>query len=190
MSVLTSGRTEPCKDSAGGVKELWLSTFVDYPVFLIAGYKNMLLTSFPTTQFYRYEGQGKTFSEQYKDQTGYDQEINIILFKQDYLSAALMDNLVKNKTRAVVIDRNGRIRVAGLHNGLDVEVTAKSGGSRFDLNGYEVKITGSEPFSAPYLSVFPGAGFVKEGVILDCLLCSSDRPASLMDKISSCNIVT
>jgi hypothetical protein len=149
----------------------------------------MLLTSFPTTLFYEYKGREKTFSESLNDEGGYDQELFIRLNKQTFEDIALLETLVKKSLRCVVLDYNNRIRVAGLHNGLDAELTAKSGGSRFDFNGYELRLTGIEPFSAPYLSAFPGTGFLKEGVTLSCLLASSDRPASLSDKVASCEVV-
>lgn len=189
MTSLTSGRTEPCKDSQGGIKEVWLASFVDYSVQVIQGYKDMLLTSFPTTLFYQYEGREQTFNEVLNDQGGYDQEIFLKLRKQSFEDVALLETLVKKSLRAVVVDNLGKIRVAGLHNGMDADLTAKAGGSRFDFNGYELKLTGVEPFSAPYLSAFPGTGFLKTGVTLSCLMASSDRPASLSDKVSSCSVV-
>jgi hypothetical protein len=130
----------------------------------------------------------KEFTET-KEEDGYSQDINIRLISQDFMSAALLDTLLKKKVRCVVIDNLNYIRVAGLHNGMDVEVMARGGGSKIDFNGYELRFTGLEPFSAPYLSAFPGSGFLKEGVTLSCLLASSDKPASLMDKVSSCSIV-
>ena len=188
MSVLTSGRTEPCKDGIGGLKEIWLTSFIPYSERNIAGYKAMLLTSFPTTLMFKFEGRNKIFNEEFND-GGYEQSVEIRLLKQDYITVALLETLIKKKVRAVVVDWMGQIRVAGLHNGLDVEVKTSSGGSRFDYNGYELTMTGSEPYSAPFLSSFPGSGFEKEGVTLDCLLASSDQPASLQDKVSSCEIV-
>lgn len=186
MSSLTSGRREPCKDAAGGIKELWLATFVDYPKGVIVGYKSMLLTSFPDTQMYRFYGQEGTFDETFREDA-YEQEIKIKLIKQRFEDIAILDAVMKNKCRAIVVDYMGKIKVAGLHNGLDVDVTASQGGTRFDFNGYELTLIGLEPYSAPFLSSFPGSGFVKEGLTFGCLLASSDRPASLGVKVSDCN---
>lgn len=188
MSVLTSGRKEPCKDNIGGISEIWLTSFVPYSAKIIEGYREMLITSFPTTLMFKYEGQGKSLSESINEDRSYSQEVTIRLAKQDLFTAGLLDTLLKKKVRAIVIDRLGGERVAGLHNGLDAELIVTSGGNRSDYNGYDLKLEGLEPFSAPYLASFPGSGFEKEGVVLDCLLASSDKPASLGDKVSSCNI--
>ena len=189
MSVLTSGRTEPCKDSAGGIKEFYLCSFVPYSELNIVGFQNMLITSFPTTLIYEFKGQGKRVTEKLIEETAYEQDITIDLHKQDFLSAVLLDDLTKKKVRAILVDRNEKIRVYGLHNGLDADVEATSGGNKADRNGYTLILKGLEPYSAPYLSSLPGGGFLKEGVTLDCLLCSSDQPASLQDEIASCSIV-
>ena len=188
MSVLTSGRTEPCKNGIGGINEIWLTSFEPYSIRLMAGYKDMLLTSFPTTLVFEFAGQNKTFSEDFNE-GAYDQEINIRLTKQTYEDVALLKTLIKKKVRAIVIDRMGQIKVAGLHNGLDIEISTSSGGSRFDFTGYELKMNGAEPFSAPFLSSFPGSGFAKTGVSFACLLASSSKLASLGNKVSSCNIL-
>ena len=189
MSVLTSGRTEPCKDNAGGLKELWLTSFIPYSAQLIVGYRDMLISSFPDTLIFEYEGREKTFTEKLREDKGYDQEITVTFTKQDLTSANLFGLLLKKKLRAITVDRLGKIRVAGLHNGLDVEIDSTTNGTKGGFIGYKVTMTGEEPFSAPYLSALPGSGFLKEGVTFGCLLASTDNVASLMDKVSSCNII-
>ena len=189
MSAPSKGRTEPCKDNIGGLKEIWLSTFTSYPANLIAGYRDMLITSFPSTLLFQYEGVEKTFSETFNNDNFYDQEINITYTKQQLSEAQALELLIKKKVIAVIVDLLGNIRVAGLHNGLDIDFSSSSGGARVEFNGYRLKLTGVEELQAPNLSSFPGSGFEKEGVTYDCLLASSDRPASLLDLVSSCNIV-
>lgn len=189
MSVLTSGRTEPCNNNVGGLKELWLTSFIPYSAQLIVGYRDMLISSFPNTLIFEYEGQEKTFTEKQRDDKGYDQEITITFIKQDLVSSNLFGLLLKKKLRAIVVDRLGKIRVAGLHNGLDVELESTTNGTKGGFIGYRVTLTGEEPFSAPFLPSLPGSGFLKEGVSYDCLLASSDQPSSLMDKVSSCSVI-
>lgn len=189
MSDLTRGRTEIACKSSAGVKELWLTTFVSYDWQSIVGYRNMLLTAFPTTLMFEYRGQEKQFTETKNDDNSYGQEITVRMHEQNAASVVQLGLLTEKKIRAVVIDYNGQIKVAGLHNGLDAELNTSSGGSKGDFNGYDLKLTGLEELAAPFLNSFPGSGFEKEGVVLDCLLASSDRPSSLSDLISSCNIV-
>lgn len=188
MSLLTSGRTEPCKDNVGGIKEVWLSAFVPYPQNLIIGFRDMLVTSFPLTLFYKYEGREKSSSESIRDDGGYDQEITFKLIKQDVFTSVLSSILINQRTRAVVIDNTGKIKVFGIHNGLDASINATGGSSKSDFNGYDIRLTGMEPYKAPFISAFPGYGFVKEGVEYSCLYSSSGRPSSLADLVSSCNV--
>lgn len=190
MSWLTSGRREPCKDNIGGVKEVWLATFIPYSPTLILGYRDMVVTGFPDTQFYEFNGEEKSFNENLVDDGGYDQELTLKLIKQDYATAQQLLMVTNSLTRAVVVGYNGKAQMVGLHNGLDCEVRATDGGSKSGFNGYELTLKGMEPFQAPYLEVFPGAGTFKEGVTLGCMLASSGNPSSMLDLVSSCNAVT
>ena len=189
MSDLTTGRREIACKSVAGVKELWFTTFVDYDWQAIIGYRNMLITDFPTTLMFEYRGQNKQFTETKGEDNSYEQEIVIRLHDQNATSVSQLGLLTEKKIRAIVVDYTGRIKVAGLHNGLEAELSVNSGGAKGDFNGYDLKLTGLEELQAPFIASFPGSGFEKEGVVLDCLLGSSDRPGSLSDKTSSCNIV-
>jgi len=190
MSILTSGRSTPCKDSVGGIKEIWLAGYVSYSLNVIQGYKDGTITSFPDTQMFRFYGKNKIVKEKLNDLGTYDVEIQMELINQDYLSAALLDDLTKKRVIALVIDRMGNNRLYGLFNGLDIDLESESGGSRFDFNGYRLVLTGKESYGTPSIAAFPGSGFSQEDLTLDCLLCSTDQPASLQDEIANCNIVT
>lgn len=189
MSRLTSGRTEPCKDNVGGIKEIWLASYVHYSPNLILNYKSMVVTGFPDTQFYEYKGVQKSFDETFRDDGGYDQELSIKLVKQDYLTANKLSLIFNGKVRALVVYNSGKIRFAGVHNGLDATVNAISGGGKSDFNGYEIRLNGMEPLSAPFLLAFPGYGLFDSDITTGCLLASSSNPASMSVKISDCNVV-
>lgn len=186
---LTRGRKETCKNNAGGIKELYLMTYVEYDVRSIIGYRDLFITSFPESQIYKYEGQQKSFTENYNEEGFYSQEINMKLIKQDLSSAQLLSILVKNKVRAVIVDWLGNIRLAGCVNGMDAELKSVSGGSKVDFSGYEIRLSGEEEFKAPFVSNLDGSGLTDKDVDLGCLLASSDRPASLSNKVSDCNAV-
>lgn len=189
MSVLTSGRTNPCKDNVGGLREIWLTEYIPYSQNLIVGYRDMLVSSFPTTLMFKYEGQNKSFSENIREDKGYDQEINFRMTHQNITTNQLVTILSKTLLRAVLVYNSGKIKVAGIHNGLDAEIGTSQGGSKVDFNGYDIKLTGIEPFKAPFIANFPGSGFVKDGVEFNCLFSSSGKPSSLADKVSSCNVL-
>ena len=187
---LTRGRKEPCKNSPGGIKELYLMTYVDYDNRSIVGYRNLLITSFPESQIYKYKGQDKSFTESYNQDGFYTQQITISLTKQDLDSAILVSILSKVKVRAIVMDYNGNYRMAGVINGLDVEVNAASGSIKSDFNGYSISLSGIEEFSAPFISSLLDSGLTDKDIELGCILASSDRAASMSDLVSSCESVT
>lgn len=186
---LTSGRKEPCKDNIGGVKEIHLMTYVEYDVRSIVGYRDLFITSFPPTQIYKYEGNQKTFDETYNEDGYYIQEINIRLIDQNIQTAQLLSILLKNKVRAVVTDWKGNRKLAGVINGLDVEVTTNTGGGKSDFNGYSIKLTGLEELQSPFITSLEDAGITEEDLGLSCILSSSDRPSSISDLVSSCNSI-
>ena len=119
MSVLTRGRKEPCKNNVGGVHELYLTSFVPYSAKLIIGYRDMLLTSFPTTLIFQYYGQNKEFGEVLRD-GAYSQEIKIRFTSQSFDSAALLEVLLKKKLRAIVVEWLEVKLILLLKNGLKV----------------------------------------------------------------------
>ena len=186
---LTRGRSEPCNNNAGGIKNVYLATFVDYDLSQIVGYRNQTVASFPTTQIYKYEGQNKDFSETLSEDGSYVQEFRMRLTSQDLGTAQLLSLLVKNKVRIVIEDRLGLFRVGGIVNGMDAEITANLGGSRVDFNGYDLTLIGNEEFQAPFIADISSVGFTDGTVELGCLLASSDKPASLSNKVADCNVV-
>ena len=160
--------------------------YIEYDVRAIQGYRDSLITSFPVTQMYLYEGMNKSFNENYNEEF-WAQEITIDLVKQDFFSSNLLSVLFENKVRALTVDWNGKQKMAGCLNGMTVEVSAENGGTKGGFNGYRVKLEGEEEFQAPFIEL--GAGLTVEDVYLDCLLSSSGRPSSMGDKVSSCNVL-
>lgn len=186
---LSRGRKEPCNDNIGGIAKVWLFTYVDYDVRDISGYRDQLITSFPNTQMYLYEGQQKQFTETLDDDGSYTQDFTMRLIKQDLLTSGVLNELVKNKVRALIQDRLGRYRILGCINGLDVELKAQSGGSKVDFNGYEITLTGNEEFKAPFVESLESTGLTDRQVDLDCILASSSKLASISVKVSDCNVI-
>lgn len=187
---LSRGRKEPCKDNIGGIKELYLMTYVDYDIRSIVGYRDSLITSFPVSQIYKYEGQQKTFNETYNEEGYYSLELNFNLVKQDLATSLLLSILTKNKVRAVVVDWKGETKIAGIINGLDVDISTRTGGVKSDFNGYEVTLTGREEFSSPFVISLDDVGITQKQLDIGCILASTDRGASMSDIISSCNSLT
>lgn len=188
MSV-TKGRREPCNDNIGGIRNIYLATYVEHNVRDVQGYRTQNITSYPSTQVYKYEGQNKTFVENLNEDGSYNQEVGLRLIKQDLATAQLLSLLIKNKVIAVIEDRLGRFRVAGCLNGLDAEINATVGSSKVDFNGYDLTLIGVEEFQAPFIVDLDNYGITDKTVTLGCILASSDRPASLSNKVADCNAV-
>lgn len=194
MSVLTSGRSEPCKDGISGIKEVWLAPFTLYDLAAIIGYREALISNFPPTLMYEFQGQEKEFTEQYEE--GWNQRITISMSKLNYVDSVALMDVVNMRVRAVLVGWDGQIQVAGLHNGLDGEVRSSTGGALEDFSGYKMTLTGMEPYMAPYLTTFPAgtipdSGFAKSGDGLEtiCYLASSSLGASTALPPTSCNVI-
>ena len=152
--VLTSGRIEPCRDAIGGVKNVYLFPYVKYNNSQI-DIKFQTLVSFPTTNIFKYEVQNGTFEQNIvNDENGvsYQQSLIFTMFKQDRLTTNELNTLTNIDFRYVAELYDGTFRVGGLFNGAKVEsLTLVSGGTKQDLNGYNVTITGLEEIQAPFL---------------------------------------
>ncbi len=187
MSELISGRKEPCKDNLGGIKKIYLIDYVNYPNHLMTGYKNMLLTSFPTSLIFDYEGTSKNANENLNGDA-YSQNISFKMSKQDIVTNQNVMLLFKKRVRAITVDWKGKIKIYGLHNGLDVSVNITTGNSRNSFGGYKLLLEGKEQYQAPFINFLEDAGFYTEGVLSGCLLSSSGKAASLADLVSSCSV--
>lgn len=158
---LTSGRIEGCFDNIGGIKNIYLFKFIEYPFNTIIR-DGQEITSFPDSTLFKYETQEATFSEQIvNDENGvkFDQTLNFTLTKQDLLTTNELDVATKIDLRYLVEFNDGRVKIGGLYNGAQItSISLESGGNKGDLNGYRITISGSEEFSGYFttLSIFEG----------------------------------
>lgn len=151
--VLTKGRIEPCRDTVGGVKNVYLFPFVKYTNEIVV--QDQTLVFFPNTQLYKYEVKGGQFEQTISnDENGisYEQSLSFTMFKQDVLTTKELNTLTNIDFRYVVELNDGTFRVGGLYNGAKVDtLTLSSGGAKQDLNGYNLTISSLEEVQAPYL---------------------------------------
>jgi len=188
MSDLTSGRAEPKKETNGGLRRVYLYKHVNYPIQLLKGLKSGILSSHPTTLIFEYEGRREGVAERL-NRTAYDIEARMVFPKIDLETNNALYSLIRNRVGMIAEDRNGRPRVYGIENGLEVEIRSVTGNAREDLNGYEVSFIGQEKYAAPFIGDLPPAGFLTEGLAFSCLLSSSGRPSSIADIVSSCSVL-
>lgn len=188
MTDLTKGRLDPCNDNLGGVRRFYIMPYVYHSPRQLVGYRTLNLTSFPNTLIYEYVGENMIFTESFNEGQ-HQQNITLNLVKQEITAAQQMTVLFNNKVRIIVEDNKGLLRVAGLHNGMDVELKSNTGGGKGSFNGYELTFSGIEEFKAPFISGLAAVGFFTEGLAYGCLLSSSGLPSSIADLVSSCNVL-
>ncbi len=153
---ITTGRERQCKTSLGGAKKVWFYNYVEDP-FTVASGEATAINPLLTEVFeFEIEGDGNTLDQNFigERQNGTSvntQTLTAIFKKQDAISSANFDKLVKGQPQAVVQDRNGNYHALGIDDGMDVTITASTGGAKTDLNGYTVVATSTTGDLAPML---------------------------------------
>lgn len=161
--VLIKGRKEPlCRDSVGGIKNVYLFKYIPYAYNLIQGVRGVEITSFPDITLFKYEVINGNFSETItNDDNGvsYSQSLTFTLFKQDVSTTNELDNLQKIDLRYIVEYNNGSLKMGGVYNGARLEsYTIDSGSSKSSLNGYNLTFSSQEEYSAPFINELPIIG--------------------------------
>ena len=140
-----------CKDSVGGVKEVYLFSYINYPRTQLVINDNEL-QRFPKTTTYKMEG---LFNASFTDsatetEAGYEYTptLNLTFSKLDtYYN---FTKVVQGVVRALVLDNNDTWHLLGVYNGLDVSNYGRqSGSSKSELNGTTITLTGRERVQAP-----------------------------------------
>jgi|SRR6056297_379777 len=154
--ILTSGRTEPCRDAIGGLKAVYLLDYLDDAFTVAAG--EVTAIDAAVTDVYKYEllADGNTFVEtvtadQNNGTTVYEQVLTVALKKQTKESANELDIVSKARPIVVVEYRDGRYVVQGIEDGTVVTGDSQSGGAKADFNGYNRTFTSTETSPAPEL---------------------------------------
>jgi len=151
---ITKAVSRPCNNRQGGIAKLWLFAYVKYSKSLNL-VKDQKVVTFPLTNAYQYEAQNISFTESTALQNGgveWTQKLNFTITESSELSEVY--KLPNQDYSAVVLDRNGKYRFIGMRNGGEVTVSATSGTSRGEMNGYNVSITAKEDNQAYYIPDF------------------------------------
>lgn len=162
---ITSGFTLGCRDSAGGIKNLYiLSGSVDTIVNASEGLISEMTGS---GTFYKFElfRQTSDYTETITStpENGtvfYEQAVNAIFFKLQSATRNQMKVLAQNPNLKVIVETNngsvdgvGKFFYLGQSNGLQLTGgTGATGTSLGDLNGYTLDFTGQEPEPASEVS--------------------------------------
>lgn len=157
---ISFGRLEPCKDSVGGLKNIYISNFdaIPYDAITFAGTDGEISAISGTPDAYKYELRGNsTFdqnivSSRENGTTTYEQVLTLTLKKLTPKTHKELKLLVSGRPKVFVEDNNGNIFLAGAEFGMDVTAgTIVSGGAMGDLSGYTLTLNGMESAPAEFL---------------------------------------
>jgi len=163
MGQIDRGRTEPCKDTLGGVRNVYLWSWQQYNLTQIQGVRGVSLESYPLTIVYKFEtlANGNDLSESLIDNNGYEQKVNLILKKIELESSFDLDRFQDIRLGVIVEDYNGLFRLMGAFNGVDLlNLTVSIGNGNADFNGYQLELEARERFKSPLFTNLEDAGFV------------------------------
>jgi len=150
--ALTQGYVIDCKDSLGGISEVYFMPFNDLATITATAGVVTALTKDTGKRFYKYQlvkstaGFTETGNGSIENGTlFYEQALTIVLNKLQTNTRNEILLLAKNLLVAVAKDNNGVYWMLGQTRGLDVTSNvAASGTAEGDRNGYTLTFTGKE----------------------------------------------
>jgi len=155
--ALTQGYTLGCKDSAGGLKNVYFIEFANVTGITEASGTVSAISRANGGKFYKYNLQRATASwnEAYNDSAEngtsfHVQTLTVILNKMQAATSQEIKLLAQNKLIAIAEDRNGKFWLLGQENGIERSGgQAGSGTAMGDRNGYELTFTSDNVAPAP-----------------------------------------
>ncbi len=189
---LLIGRTEPCKDSIGGLKAVYF--FNEEPTVtyytndwnsvgtpaVAAEFHDMVFWVDDVVNLYKFELKANensyvenVLSDRNNGTTVYQQVLNIKLKKQDATTHKYLKLLAYGKVRVVIENNNNQLFLMGVKLGAEVTGgSITSGGALQDHNGYTLTLTSEELKPAPFLAQtlinaeFPNYGVFRDGILI------------------------
>jgi hypothetical protein len=155
--AITSGITLDCRDSMGGLKEVYLIALADISSFATASGVVTGITKVTGKRFYKFEHLPQT-SDWTAETTGSDENgsifyahtLNLQINKMSAATRNMVKLLAANRVIAIALDRNGTAMMLGATMGLSTNSGPMASGRAFgDHNGAKPVLTGAEP-EPPY----------------------------------------
>jgi len=158
---ITAGRAEVCKDSVGGLKNVYFTNYDEITGYTYDGVNTDVIatvTGAATINAFKYELKGanvfdQTVTSSRDNGTTYtEQNLTVVLKKQDIATHKELKLLSYGRPRAIVEDYNGNFFLLGLEHGVELETMAISSGTVMaDLNGYTLTLKGMEKIPANFI---------------------------------------
>jgi hypothetical protein len=158
--ALTQNYNLDCRDSIGGIKEVYFMELGNLSSFVEASGVVTTITKASGKKFYKYQLVKQTASLEdvltINEENGTifsAQKLTIILNKMQANTRNEISLLGQNLLVCVAGDRNGKYWFLGATNGLVITtIKGESGVKMGDRNGYTLEFAGAEPFMAQEVS--------------------------------------
>jgi len=157
---ITLGRTEPCKDSVGGINAVYFVNFGDITGITYDGSSDVIDAVTGTPNAYKYEVRGNsTYTENIQSSrengtTAFEQVLELTLKKLTKEDHNTIKLLSFGRPNILIEDNNGNVFLAGAEYGADVTGgTIVTGGAMADMSGYTLSFTGMEKAPANFINV-------------------------------------
>tara|TARA_R110002050_G_scaffold168895_1_gene300404 strand:+ start:7 stop:522 length:516 start_codon:yes stop_codon:yes gene_type:complete len=154
--ILNNGMALGCKDSLGGIKEVYIASTTT-PVIFVEGANGTIdsITS-SSPDFYTFEQRNEqgefvqTGNHSVENGTNYwDQSVSLVFTKNEAADRNTLLLLAQAKLLIIVLDQNGKYWLVGEKNGADLVSSTQSAGKAYgDLNGTTVSFLAKEPTPA------------------------------------------
>ena len=160
---LAIGRVEPCKDSVGGLKNLYFVNYGDLGTITYDVTNTDVIDAVAgTPDAYKYEIKGaSSFTQNIQSSrdtgtTAFEQVVEVTLKKLTVADHKELKILAFGRPHVIVEDYNGNFFLAGLEHGAEVTGgTIVTGTAMSDLSGYTLTLTGMERTPANFLGDTP-----------------------------------
>jgi len=158
---ITLGRTEPCKDSVGGINAVYFVNFGDITsITYDAAETDVISAVGGSPNAYKYEVRGNsTYTENIQSSrengtTAFEQVLELTLKKLTKEDHNTIKLLSFGRPNILIEDNNGNVFLAGAEYGADVTGgTIVTGGAMADMSGYTLSFTGMEKAPANFINV-------------------------------------
>jgi len=162
---LALGRIEPCKDSVGGLKNLYFVNYGDLGAITYDVTNTDVIDAVAgTPDAYKYEIKGaSSFTQNIQSSrdtgtTAFEQVIEVTLKKLTIADHKELKILSYGRPHVIVEDYNGNFFLSGLEHGAEVTGgTIVTGTAMSDLSGYTLTLTAMERVPANFLGDTPTA---------------------------------
>ena len=149
--ILANGIALGCKDSLGGIKEVYIGSTNATTVFTYDA-DDVITGATAAPNFFTFEQRNEqgefVQTGQHSVENGtnfWEQSVSLIFTKNDAEDRNTLMLLAQSTLMIIVLDQNGKYWVVGESNGADLTASTQSAGKSYgDLNGTTVSFMGKE----------------------------------------------